>query len=309
MLTQKTFDRYFWLFLILGVVFGFLVPKWAVLFEQYIIHIVMAIMCLLFLKIDIMRIVKHLTTPFFLLFVCFITLIVTPLLTFLIFRFFEPNLFQAIVLLSALPTGISSALFTDIMRGRAPLALTITIVTNLFAAFTIPFIFWLLFKQNLDIDYFSLFVDLLSVIFIPFLIAKTLKHVVLKKWHPFLQNYYNSAILILLFFMIMIIIAYQADYIIQNFTSLLFPLAMLFVVFIFFQMVGYFSVIWRTTGGKLAVSNANLIMNNVLGVVIAVSFFPPQVVTLIILSFIPRSILIICTHWYKRYLPRIQLLN
>ena len=80
-------------------------------------------------------------------------------------------------------------------------------------------------------------------------------------------------------------------------------MGILFLMFIFLQLLGYFSVFWHKKGEKIAVANAKMIINNILGVVLALAFFPPEILTIVIVSLIPLNAMIILKHWYKKYLP------
>ena len=300
----KHFEQSFWVVLCISVVCGFLFPKWLQPLEGYILYFIMGIMCLLFMKVDILDIVTHIKQPRFLSYISITQLLIIPLITFFIFKHFvDPVTAMAILLLSSLPTGVSSAAFTDIMKGRTSLTLTIIILTNLLATLTIPFLFWLIYNANLDLDYIGLFLNLLKIILIPFAIAKIIKHVIYKNDMAKYDEYYNSGIIILLSIMIMVSIAFNSEHILLNLSSHIKTMGILFLMFIFLQLLGYFSVFWHKKGEKIAVANAKMIINNILGVVLALAFFPPEILTIVIVSLIPWNAMIILKHWYKKYLP------
>ncbi|MFC1770716.1 bile acid:sodium symporter [Candidatus Margulisiibacteriota bacterium] len=309
MIAQKTIDKFFWFFIAAGVTGGFLFSGFFQQFECYVFYILMLMMGLLFLKIDILDIVTHIKKPQILLFIAFINLLLVPTIIYFIFRgFVDQDTLLGLVLISSLPAGIPSAVMTDIMRGRTPLSLMIIIVTNLLAAFTIPFIFWLWLKAEIELSYMSLFLDMVKLIAIPLILAKLLKKLLLKD-HIIakVQDYGNWIMLGLISLLMMISISFQAEYIIQNISELLKTLGILYLAFFLFQMIGYLSIIWRKKGGRAAVSNSNVVVNNFLGILLALAFFPPKVVTIVILSFIPWSTLIVLKHtykWYRKFLPR-----
>jgi hypothetical protein len=105
--------------------------------------------------------------------------------------------------------------------------------------------------------------------------------------------------------MIMISIAYQADFLLTNIPLLIQPICILFGLFVLLQFIGYFSVSWLNKGEKIAVSNSNMIMNNILGIVLSIAFFTenPEITFIVILSLIPWNLMIMLKHWYKRFLP------
>ena len=299
----KANEKYFLIFLILSIFIGLYVPSLFIGFDRYIIYIIMAILGLLFMKVDIIDIVTHIKQPLTLLLISGTNLLLLPTITYFVFQGFDENILMAFVLLAALPTGVSSAVFTDIMKARTSLNLTIVVVSNLLAVFTIPLIFHIFFKQQMELDVLGMFINLVRLIIIPFLIAKILKRVFLKDHNQTLQPFYNPLIVLLLGFMIMVSISYQADNILSNWQTYLPILGYLFLLFFLLQLIGYFTLFWKSKGEKLAMSNSCMIMNNILGIVLALAFFNVEVLTVIILSFIPWNTLIIAKHWYKRFLP------
>lgn len=296
-------DRYFWVFLTTSVLLGLFYPQFFVPYEGYVIYIVMIIMGLLFLKVDILDVVTHIKRPNLIIYAAFINLIVSPICIYFIFNKIAPDMIMGLVLLAALPAGVTSAAFTDVMKGRTSLSVTAIIVTNLLSVFTIPFLFWTFFKADLNLDYIGLFFNLLKVFLIPFFVAKVIKRVLMVNLAARLQDYYNLLIISLLSFMIMISIAFESEFLLSNFKLLYQPLGMIFLTFITLQIIGYFSVFWLNKGEKLALSNSNMIMNNILGIVLSIAFFTPDMVSIVVLSLIPWNVMIILKHWYKRYLP------
>lgn len=300
----RYFDRHFWIFLFLSVMLGLYKPHLFLPYEGMVIYIIMVIMGLLFLKVDIIEIVTHLKKPVMLLYFSFVNLIVSPVCIYFIFNKIAPDMVIGLTLLAALPAGVTSAAFTDIMKGRTCLSVTAVILSNLLCVFTIPFVFWFLFKTDLSIDYMGLFFNLLKVFLIPFFIAKVIKRVIFVNLSESLRDYYNILIISLLSFMIMISISFESEIIMSNPFSLLRPLGILFLVFIVLQIIGYFSAFWLNKGEKIALSNSNMIMNNILGIVLALAFFPgTEIISIVVLSLIPWNIMIILKHWYKRFLP------
>ncbi len=299
----KKTEQYFWIFLILAITLGFIFPTFFQQFEGLVIYIIMIIMGLLFLKVDIVDIITHLKKPSLILYVAFVKLIVLPTVVFFLFKQANPNVQIGIFLLAALPTGVSSAAFTDIMKGRTSLNLSTIIVTNLLSIFTIPVLFLIFFNTTLQIDHMALFINLSKIIFIPLVIAKIIKRTIVPDIITSIQSYLNIKIILLLSFMIMISISFQAEEILATLPDQIKTLLLLFSAFIVFQGIGYYCVSWKNKGEKLAVSNSCMIMNNILGIVLALAFFEKEVLTIVLLSLIPWNSMIIAKHWYKRYLP------
>ncbi|RAP33400.1 hypothetical protein DID75_02275 [Candidatus Marinamargulisbacteria bacterium SCGC AG-410-N11] len=299
----KNVDRYFWVLIIIAVALGLAFPSYIIDYERFVIIILTVIMGLLFLKVDIIEILSQIKKPSQIVYISCINLILLPFFSYFIFKFLDSELLMGFVFLAALPAGVSSAVFTDMMKGKTSLNLTIIIVTNLLSAVTIPMIFLFLFNHEAGIDYLRLIKTISFIVFVPFVIAKIMKRVIFPRIIHSLQDYFNFIIISLLSVMIMIIIAGQADFIKLNIQDHLGKIAMLFLALFIFQIVSYFSVFWLKKGEKLAVANSNMIMNNILGIVIAMECFPREVMYLLILSLIPWNAMIILKHWYKRFLP------
>lgn len=299
----KQTDKFFWLFLIIAIISGLSFPSFFQAFEGVVIYIIMTIMLLLFLKVDIVDVVTHMKTPFTILYICLVNLVLLPILVYFLFSNVDPKLQMSLFFLAALPTGVSSAVFTDIMNARTSLNLTIVIVSNLLAIFTIPFLFFIFYQADLNLDYIGLFTNLLKIIFIPFVIAKALKQLLKDSVVTNIQSYLNFKIIILLSFMIMICISFQSEMLTSMTNTDIKNIGILFICFIVFQLIGYFSIFWKPKGEKLACSNSCMIMNNILGIVLALAFFDQYTLNIVILSLIPWNIMIIAKHWYKRFLP------
>ncbi len=300
-LTQT--DKFFWIFIIVSIFLGLSYPQFFIAYEGYIIYIIMCIMGLLFLKVDIIDVITHIKKPLPIIYISCIKLILLPILVYFIFIKADPILQMSLFLLASLPTGVTSALFTDIMNGRTSLNLTTVIVTNLLSIFTIPFLFFIFYNTDLNLNYMLMFSSLLKIIIIPLLIAKLIKRVFIPNIIQNLQSYFNFKIIILLSCMITISISVCSKTLIQTYTAQIYPLIYLFACFIGFQLIGYFSIFWKSKGEKLANSNSCMIMNNILGIVLAIACFDQAVLNIMVLSLIPWNIMIIIKHFYKRFLP------
>ena len=299
----KQTEKYYWALMILGIFLGLFYPKTFIPFEGYIIYIIMTIMGLLFLKVDIIDVITHVKKPFLILYINIINLIFIPILVYFLFPNLDPSVKMATFLLAALPTGVSSAVFTDIMKGKTSLNLTIVITSNLLSIFTIPLLFYIFYNTTLNLDLFTMFVSLSKIIFIPFIIAKIIKLAIIPKIITQLQSYLNLKIILLLSCMITISFAVGSASLLSSTENQLTTIAILFLIFLLFQFIGYFSLFWKSKEEKLAISNSCMIMNNILGIVLAVAFFDITVLNIVILSLIPWNIMIMIKHLYSRFLP------
>jgi len=296
-------DKYFWVSLVVAISSGFLLPNVFSVFQDWVVYIIMAMLFLVFVKIDIKDVVHHVKSPLLLLYVVGFNLLLMPALIYFLFaNRIDPETAMGLVLLAALPCGVSSVAFTDIMEGHTSLTLTIILVSTLLAPFTIPFIFWALYNTNLDLNYVEFLKSLLTIIMIPAALSQIFKHM-FEDFVSHTQRYVNFSVILLISFNIMIVISLHAEYILAHIKESLPILGILYLMFFLLQILGYFSVFWLNKGEKVAVANSNIIMNNMLGVVLAMAFFSPKIVMVIVLSILPWNTVVIIFHWFKKYLP------
>ena len=118
-----------------------------------------------------------------------------------------------------------------------------------------------------------------------------------------MASYLNFKIILLLACIIMLSFAVGSETLIATYKTNISNLIKLFGVFILFQLIGYFSLFWKEKDIKLAVSNSCMIMNTILGIVLAIAFFDLDVLNLIILSLIPWNLMIMIKHLYSKFLP------
>ena len=108
-------DRFFWVFIIISIFLGLSYPQVFMPYEGYIIYIIMCIMGLLFLKVDIIDVITHIKNPLTVIYISCIKLILLPIIVYFVLIKADPTIQMSLFLLAALPTGVTSALFTDIM--------------------------------------------------------------------------------------------------------------------------------------------------------------------------------------------------
>lgn len=296
-------ESFFWIILLAGVFGGLFTPSLFIPFQGLIIYIVMAILLLLFLKADLLEILADIKQPGLLLYVSFINLIVTPLVIYYLFNKVAGENIFGYVLLGCLPSGVSSAAFTDIMKGRTSLTLTLIVITNLLSIITIPLMFFILFNKVLDLNSLQMCWSLFKIFFIPFFIAKGIKYLIKTDVVAKVQNYSNIIIVFLLASMIGISISFQSDTVLNSFVTEHKTLGYILMIILISQLIAYFSVSWKTKETKLAISNSNMIMNTILGIVLSIAFFPDSVVYIMVLSMVPWTLMIIIKNWYQKFLP------
>ncbi|HOO37823.1 MAG TPA: bile acid:sodium symporter [Deltaproteobacteria bacterium] len=294
-------DKY-WLFFVLGILLGFVFPQSGEIFGDHLMFVLMVILFFTFMRMDFTEMVFQAKRPLLLSYILVGQLIVLPVLCFFLTWTMEPDLRLSIFLLAALPAGTAAPALTEIVRGRTTLSLIITVLAYLMVPITIPLLFYVFFSTWIQIDYFKLFTQLALFILIPMICARVVRRYstrFIERWNMC----FKSVMVILMALVIMVIIGKEADYILAHPSEMVMLLAILFVVFFLFQLTGYFMVFWMHQDDKVAVSITKSAMNNVLGIVLAASFFSPKVALIMVLSEVPWDVMPMFYKLYRRYLP------
>jgi predicted Na+-dependent transporter len=291
MKTSAFIEKYFWAFLLAGICIGLWLPlPFAV--PKYFPKVLLGMMLFfVFLKIDALEIIEKIKNFKLMIFIATIYMIIIPLLFFFLIKFFDARLALGILLLTSMPAGVSSPALTDILKGNVTLAMSIAIVTQLVAPFTVPFVFWLIDVKGLEINKLLILKDISILVFVPLLLAQ-----VIKKYFPVAinksQHLFTSANVFLLFAFVYIAISSQKDIILGNPLNLVWKTAVLYLVFIILHFIGYLIGYKENKEDKIALSVTSAYMNNGLAIVLASAYFGADILVLMVLSELPWNTLL-----------------
>ena len=100
---------------------------------------------------------------------CAAQFIIMPLLAFALSKTFnlDPALTAGVVLVGTCPGGTASNVITYFSKGDIALSVGMTSVNTLLAPLLTPFITWLLLQKTVEVDVWSMFWSIISVILIP----------------------------------------------------------------------------------------------------------------------------------------------
>jgi bile acid:Na+ symporter, BASS family len=284
-------EKYFWIFLIAGLVLGLLFPFYNNLLMRLLKPLLMIMLFLVFLKTDLIHILKEIKDYRLMAFLVFMFMLVIPVIFFLGINLFDRELAIGILLLTAMPAGVSSPTLTDIVNGNTALALSITIVTSMVAPFTVPLLFRFINIDTLSIDIFQIFKDLSILVFVPLILSQ-----IFKKYFPERINkgkhIFTSVNIIVLFIIVYASIGSQHNVILSNFTDILWKTGFLYLVFILLHIVGYLMGYNQNKENKVAITIGAAYMNNGMAVVLAALYFEPPILVLVVLSEVPWNTLL-----------------
>ncbi|MCU0473802.1 MAG: bile acid:sodium symporter [Bacteroidales bacterium] len=288
---SRFIEKYFWVFLITGIFFGLWMPApFAV--PGYLPKILLGMMLfLVFLKIDALEILENIKNYRLMAFIATSYMIIIPVLLFLVFSFFDKELAIGVLLLTAMPAGVSTPALTDILNGNISLAMSIAIVTQLIAPFTVPLLFWVINFKGLEINILLLFKDISFMVFLPLILSQIIKNkfpmTIIKS-----QHFFTSANVILLFAFVYFAISSQSEIILNNPATLVLKTAILFLVFIILHFIGYLICYKEKKENKIALAVTSAYMNNGLAIVLASTYFGPDMLVLMVLSELPWNTLL-----------------
>jgi len=123
------------------------------------------------------------------------------------------------------------------------------------------------------------------MIFIPIILAEIIKRIKLAK--PIIektQKYVSGINIIIMSILGYIGIAIQSETLLNNPSSIIKQLIALTILFTIMHLVGYMIAFWRPRKDKISVATSNTYMNSSLAFVIAVEFFPPEIVLISIVA-------------------------
>lgn len=200
-------------------------------------------------------------------------LVVIPLALYYPFLPFSREWAIALLILGAMPTGMTIALVADFFGGKTSLALLITTTTSLLAPLMIPLVFQIAVGQAIPIPVFQMFWSLFLTIVIPFILAMLVKRAV-----PKFVNKYDSIWRQLSVIAFGVLIAgIVADTGGNTFISvtgkdvLILALSMIWLGII--TAAAYELLPWRTPSERITVALCLIYLNNTLALFIGDRFF------------------------------------
>jgi bile acid:Na+ symporter, BASS family len=285
-------EKYFWLFLMAGIIVGLWNPLPFRVFPAFLPKLLLGMMLfLVFLKIDSLQILENIRNYKLMIYISFVYMILIPVFFFFSIRIFNPDLAIGILLLTAMPAGVSTPALTDIVKGNVPLSMSLTIVTQMISPFTVPLLFWLINLHGHSVDKLLMLKDMAIIVFLPMIFSQ-----LIKKYFPLTikktQHLFTSLNVLLLFTFVYLAISSQRNHILENPVGLVWKIAVLYMVFILLHIIGYLICFKQKKENRITVAIGAAYMNNGMAIVLATSYFKPEVLVLTVLSELPWNTLL-----------------
>jgi bile acid:Na+ symporter, BASS family len=294
-------EKYFWIFLLGGIILGLAFPVYNDFLMSLLKPFLMLMLFLVFLKTDIQHIFQSMKNYRLMSFIVIINMAIIPVIFFFIVNIFDSSLALAILLLTAMPAGVTTPALTDIVKGNTALSASIVIATSVIAPLTVPLLFWIIGNNDLSVSPWLLFKDLASIVFLPMIISQ-----IVKKYFPKIieknSHLFTSVNIIVLAVMVYAVMGSERDVMLGESKSVLWKLGFLYLVFILLHVFGFITGYREDKEGKVAITIGSAYINNGMAIVLAALYFEPSILFLMILSELPWNTLLIPFKKVVRYL-------
>ena|SRR3989339_55027 len=282
---SQLIENHFSIVLFLALIGGLFLPQAGIFMMPTIKPVLMLMLLLTALKIDFKQVVSQLRKPKLTIYIFIMKMLVIPTAVFFTAKYISPSLAVGLLLMSATPPAMASPVLTELFGGSTALSLVTIVVCAIMSPITMPFLFKTLTSQSLEINPLSMAATLAFMIFIPIIFAEIIKKIGQTK--PLIESikkYASPTNIILMAILMWIGIAPQSETFLTNPLSIISQLVALIILFVLMHFIGYILAFWRPREDKIAISTSLTYMNNSLAFVIAVEFFPPEVVLITIVS-------------------------
>ncbi len=271
---------------LLGIVLGVLFPSFFSPLNDYTTQLLILVFFFSSLRLSLDEIVSYSKDWRLLSNASLFKLILMPFALYLPILPFAPDWAVALLIMGAVPTGMTIALVAEFFGGKTSLALVITAVTSLLAPVTIPLVTKIALGTALPIPFFSMFWSLFLTIVIPFVLAMVLKSRIPKRIAKHDKVWRNISVVAFGLLVTGITAASVTGNPIllgwRDIAVLAFTLPWLALL----TWVGYRITPWRLPPERMTVALCMLYMNNTLALYVADKFFKDQNAT-------PKQILLL----------------
>ncbi len=287
----RLIESYFWVILMAGIFLGLAWPLFNELLMSLLKPILMVMLLLVFLKTDLILILKQISDYRRMALITGIFIIVIPLVLYGAVYPFSRELATGILLLTAMPAGVSTPSLTDIVKGNIALSSGIAIITSMLAPFTVPLLFILVNHDTIGINSIEMFTDLAVLVFVPLVVSQ-----VLKKLFPAavakVKGGFTAVNILLIFIMVYAAMGSQRGLITGDPLNILLQVGFLYMVYILLHVAGYITGYGLERESRIAVTIGAAYKNNGMAIVLAAIHFEPAILVLMVLSEFPWNTLL-----------------
>lgn len=207
-------QKYLWLIISISIIIGLTWSNFGIVFEPYVIYILMTMMTISGLNIDFGKLseIKY-DWPKYLVSLAIIFML--PAFIVILFKnTLSEELFIGLMLAAVVPCGISVVPLTSIFNGTPVKALITTTIAHIMSLLVTPLIFWIFTHKIIQIDIWNVFFLIFQLVIIPLVLVQLLKTLHLEKKIP--SSITSIVNIVLLMILIIGIISSANESIIRN---------------------------------------------------------------------------------------------
>lgn len=214
------------------------------------------------------------------LWILFLVHFVTPIFAWclgLIFHPFEPDIRLGYLIGASVPIGVTSIIWTSIVKGNVSISLVSVTLDTFFAPLFLPFYFTWIAGHSIPINYLAMMQELFLMITLPSLIGMLFYDISKGKWTPVINSLGGITSKIAFFFVIFINASIVMPEILWN-LSILKVLLLTLTLSASGYLLGYLGALPLKDSSREAVLTMvyNVGLRNIaFGVVVALTYFPP----------------------------------
>lgn len=299
-------ERHFWLVIAIAALAGLVLPGMSEIASSRLVpnlrYLIMSLLFMVLVRVDVADVVDHMKDVRFLAYIAATFLVVSPALLYFATLPFGDTVALAVLILSATPTGASSATFADLIGGNPALAASMTVLNSLLAPLTMPFVLGTLTGSHVDLDRSSLFISVATTLFVPIALSR-----VVRRWFGGVSDFLHpraSALNVLtLFFVCFAPVSANRSLLLERPARLLGQLAVVVAAFVLLHLMGYLVAPGRSRRDRLALASARAYMNLGLAILIAADHYSPEILTVVVIGALPWSTLVKPFEMAARRLP------
>lgn len=297
----RLIESYFWVILMAGILLGLAWPVYTEILLSLLKPVLMLMLLLVFLKTDLILILKQISDYRRMALITGIFIVAIPLVLYGAVYPFSRELATGILLLTAMPAGVSTPSLTDIVKGNIALSSGIAIITSMLAPFTVPLLFILVNHDAIGIDSLEMFTDLAVLVFVPLAASQVIKRLIPAAIAR-VKRGFTAVNILLIFIMVYAAMGSQRTLITGDPLNILLQVCFLYVIYIFLHAAGYLTGYGLDRKSRIAVTIGAAYKNNGMAIVLAAIHFEPSILVLMVLSEFPWNTLLAPFRRVMRYL-------
>jgi len=270
----------------IGAAIGLIVPGWSVVPSGVVVALLGSIIYLACFRIGGLS--PKLFSPQRIALFFVLRFIALPIVIFFCAQTIAPKYALPLVVLTAMPAGVSAAAFTGFFGGTVPLAFVLVVLTNISTPFLVPLLMQLTAGTVIRIDTVSIFRTLALAIFVPMALYFFTRRV--SSIRSSVEQFGRSTTVVIVALIIMLVVGARREFFLDHPGDLPELLFMSSLGFLILFLSGWYMYPAGSREDRIACSVSSGCNNAALGVSIALMYFPPEVGLFLVISEIPWMI-------------------